>query len=56
MVAPLMGLYKGQANAKFWRRSLAEQCRMPGADIAIILDALNKMSRYADEPELIKAC
>ena len=43
MVAPLMGLYKGQPNAKFWRRNLAEQCRVPGAGIEMITAALDQM-------------
>ncbi len=43
MVAPLMGLYKGQPNAKFWRRNLAEQCRAPGAGVELITAALTEM-------------
>jgi len=43
MVAPLMGLYKGQPNAKFWRRNLAEQCWAPGAGIESISIALAEM-------------
>ena len=43
MVTPLMGLYKSQPNAKFWRRNLAEQCRVPGAGVELILSALDEM-------------
>lgn len=43
MVTPLMGLYKSQPNAKFWRRNLAEQCRVPGAGVELILSALDQM-------------
>lgn len=43
MVAPLMGLYKGQPNAKFWRRNLAEQCRVPGEGVESITVALAEM-------------
>ncbi|MCP4008615.1 MAG: tRNA dihydrouridine(20/20a) synthase DusA [Proteobacteria bacterium] len=43
MVAPLMGLYKGQPNAKFWRRSLAERCRAPDAGIELITGVLAEM-------------
>lgn len=43
MIAPLMGLYKGQVNGKFWRRTLAEQCRAPEAEVGIIYKALGQM-------------
>ncbi len=43
MVAPLMGLYKGEPNAKFWRRHLAEQCKAPGAGVELIYQAAEKM-------------
>ena len=43
MVTPLMGLYKSQPNAKFWRRNLAEQCRVPSAGVELILSALDEM-------------
>jgi len=45
MVAPLMGLYKGQPNAKYWRRFLAEQCRAPSAGIELIESALKQMDK-----------
>jgi len=44
MVAPLMGLYKGQPNAKYWRRHLAEKCRVPGAEVQLIRDGLDRMT------------
>ena len=44
MVAPLMGLYKGQPNAKFWRRSMAGPCRAPGAGVEQLVAALDEMS------------
>ena len=43
LVPPLMGLYKGQPNAKFWRRTLAEKCRTPDAKIDLLYAALDKM-------------
>ncbi len=43
MVTPIMGLYKGQPNAKYWRRQLAEQSRKPGAGVEIITSALMNM-------------
>ena len=43
LVPPLMGLYKGQPNAKFWRRTLAEKCRAPDAGIDRVYAALDKM-------------
>ncbi len=43
MVAPLMGLYKGQPNAKFWRRFLAERCKEPGAGVELIYEAAEHM-------------
>ncbi len=43
MVAPLMGLYKGQPNAKFWRRSMAGSCRAPDAGLEQISAALLEM-------------
>lgn len=43
MLAPLMGLYKGRVNAKFWRRTLAEECRGPDAGVELIYAALDKM-------------
>ncbi len=44
MVAPLMGLYKGQPNAKTWRRQLAEECRLAGAGTNTILSAMSLVS------------
>ena len=49
MVAPLMGLYKGEPNAKFWRRHLAENCRGPEAGIGLVIEALNKMDGVVNE-------
>lgn len=43
MVAPLMGLYKGQVNAKVWRKSLAENARLPGAGLEVVVKALDNM-------------
>lgn len=43
MVAPLMGLYKGEPNAKFWRRFLAERCKEPGAGVGLIYEAAESM-------------
>ncbi len=43
MVAPLMGLYKGQPSAKFWRRSMAGSCRAPDSGVEQITAALNEM-------------
>ena len=37
LVAPLIGLYKGQPNAKYWRRQLSEHARLPNAGV----DAIN---------------
>ena len=51
MVAPLMGLYKGEPNAKFWRRTLAEQCRGPEAGIDLVLAALDKMDGENNETD-----
>lgn len=43
MIAPLLGLYKGQPNAKRWRRQLVEKSRDPGAGTNIITHALDCM-------------
>jgi len=49
MVAPLMGLYKGEPNAKFWRRHLAERCKAPDAGIELIYQAAEKMKLGAGD-------
>ena len=43
MVAPLMGLYKGQPKAKYWLRTLAEQARKSDAGLEVIANALDAM-------------
>lgn len=43
MIAPLLGLYKGQPNAKRWRRQLVEKSREPNAGTNIITHALDCM-------------
>lgn len=48
MVAPLMGLYKGEPNAKFWRRHLAERCKQPGAGVELIYDAAKRMNMRSE--------
>lgn len=49
MVAPLMGLYKGQPNAKFWRRFLAERCKQPGAGVELIYEAAENMKNSSEQ-------
>lgn len=43
MIAPLLGLYKGQPNAKRWRRQLVESARVPGAGTKAVTQALDCM-------------
>ncbi len=51
MVSPLMGLYKGEPSAKFWRRYLAEQCRGPGAGVDLVRAALDRMDGDKNETD-----
>ncbi|MEE2694181.1 MAG: tRNA dihydrouridine(20/20a) synthase DusA [Pseudomonadota bacterium] len=40
----MMGLYRGQPRGKAWRKYLSDFSRMPGSDVSVIDDALQKMS------------
>ncbi len=43
----MLGLFQGVPGAKAWRRYLSEHAHLPGADVAVVEEALAKVSSYS---------
>ena len=51
MTRHLLGLFRGCANARSWRRQLAEQSRQPGAGVEVVLAALRLVEGDDDDAQ-----
>ena len=56
MTRHLLGLFRGCANARSWRRQLAEQSRQPGAGVEVVLAALRLVEVHDDDTVESEVC
>jgi len=48
----MLGLFQGVPGARQWRRHLSENAHKPGADIRVVEQALDKVSRHSVTADL----